>query len=839
MGQVMRATAPGEAVQRLRAGMAALWVLASCATATAQSLETSPHLKNLSPAGTRSYLTEGWGTLEFALSNPTAHDMETRVLTFYAGAPGSQYGRDVWVPAKATLWSWFCIGPPPGPPDRSVVELKSLLYDRTGGQEHLYRSREGQPLHSDLVSFYRREPGTTVLLDADLADGSQVPMSPLDEARAKDVRDLVRVFRDRLGLSARVNVIKQRFLPVAAEAWEGTDHFVLGSNRIAADLAGQGALREWLQRGGRLWVLLDLVEPETVATLLGDRLDLRVVNRASLMRLHVRSAPANPNRAEAPARELEEPVDFVRVLPPPQMQILYTVDGWPAAFLTEVGHGRVLFTTLGARGWMRPRTVNDPQSTYREFPRLPVASLPFDFLTGELEPQPDRLSFTPDDLRPFVTEQISYKVVGRDTVLLVFGLFFLVLSVATFALGRRGSLAHLGWLGPTLALVAAAIFVGLGERSRGAVPPTLAVAQIALAAPGLDEVPLTGFLAVYQPSGGTASVGAEQGGQFELEMAGLEGRAHRRVQTDLDRWHWENLDLPAGVRMGPFRHTVRTREPLSARVRFGPEGLEGQVASGPFRQLEDLLLWTPEQHAWAVRLATDGSFRAGANDELAAGQFLAGGLLNDRQRARLGVYEKLRAASQARPSADRSLLLAWAEPVAMHFTLAPQARLTGSALLAIPLRFERTSPGTRVTIPAAFVDCQRITGDGQPIPFATESRSATNLRLRFQIPASVLPLVVESARLTLKLYAPWREVVVSAFADGDAVPLRHLTSPFGVEQVEIEDPRLLKPDEQGALYVHLAVGEMRGDNAGQDLWRFSVPALEVRGRTLEPEGSRQ
>ena len=35
---------------------------------------------------------------------------------------------------------------------------------------------------------------------------------------------------------------------------------------------------------------------------------------------------------------------------------------------------------------------------------------------------------------------------------------------------------------------------------------------------------------------------------MELETGGLEGSVFRRVQTDLGRWHWENLRLPAGMR---------------------------------------------------------------------------------------------------------------------------------------------------------------------------------------------------------------------------------------------------------------------------------------------------
>src|SRR5206468_3796741 len=135
--------------------------------------------------------------------------------------------------------------------------------------------------------------------------------------------------------------------------------------------------------------------------------------------------------------------------------------------------------------------------------------------------------------------------------LFVFGFFLLLLTGATLGLGRRAWLEHLGWLGPAIALGAAGVFVGLGELSRSAVPPTVAFAQFVHAVPGVDEVQASGLLAVYQPSLATAPVGAEQGGDFELDFAGLEGRDLRRVQADVDCWHWENLELPAGVRPAP------------------------------------------------------------------------------------------------------------------------------------------------------------------------------------------------------------------------------------------------------------------------------------------------
>src|SRR5204862_1296958 len=109
------------------------------------------------------------------------------------------------------------------------------------------------------------------------------------------------------------------------------------------------------------------------------------------------------------------------------------------------GRGRVLFTTLGARGWMRPRTPQDPPSKYPEFPRLSVATLPFEFLAAELYPQTERPPLADDDLRAYVTEQIGYAVVGRPAVFVVFGAFFVALAAAVMLLGRRSLLEHLGW----------------------------------------------------------------------------------------------------------------------------------------------------------------------------------------------------------------------------------------------------------------------------------------------------------------------------------------------------------------------------------------------------------
>jgi hypothetical protein len=819
-----------------------LTLLAAGAAAAQPAKPEVPALRSVSAAGVRSYMTESPGTLGFRLTNPTGADVTLRVLTSYTVDPDRQYGRDAWVPAHASLSSWFPVGaPPPRAPGRVSVELKSLLYEKKADGTHLLPEPGGQPYHEHLMRFQRHEPGTAVLLDAELDDGTWKP-TPRDEARARDVRDLVRAFRECQGLSEYVGWVRERHLPPAPEAFDGVDHFIVASDRLADDVAGLQGLRGWVQRGGQLWVMLDLVGPRTVAGLLGDEPGPQVVDRVGLTDIPVRNAPGNATRNGDRGLEVEEPVEFVRVLLPPGRSALYTVHGWPAAFVAEVGRGKVLFTALGARGWMRPRRRNDARSPFPSFPDQPMARDPLWFVATALRAGANRPVFAEADVRPYLSEQIGYAVVGRGTALLVFGGLFLGLSAAAVVLGRHARREHLGWLGPALALAGVAAFVVLGERARSAVPPTLALAQVVDAAPGVAEVQLSGRLAVYQPAAADAAVGADRGGEFELDTGGLEGRVLRRVQTDLDRWHWENLPLTAGTRAGRFRYTARTGAPVAAWLRFGPDGADGRVTAGPFEPLEDALINTAGPRQLAVRVAADGAFRVGAADLLPAGQYVAGGLLTDRQRDRQRLYAKLFADPEAPFLAGRRLLLAWAGPLDPRFTLGPQSTLAGSALLALPVQFERTPPGTAVTVPGPFLDYVRVDENGRHMRPVTQSADAVDLRLRFQLPASVLPLRVERARLTFRLDAPGRAVTVSGYAGGTAVEVRRLDGPAGEYQIDIDDPRLLQPDALGGLALNLTIGAgPKPLDPGRVGWKLASVDLEVRGRTFgrtEDRGSR-
>src|SRR4029077_9983363 len=137
----------------------------------------------------------------------------------------------------------------------------------------------------------------------------------------------------------------------------------------------------------------------------------------------------------------------------------------------------------------------------------------------------------------------------------------------------------------------------------------------------------------------------------------------------------------------------------------------------------DVIVAMPGQNILAVQLGAGGKFTAGQNDVLAPREFIGGIIFNDEKRRHRAVYQKLLQAPEPHGRIDDSspftdqmrkrltypakpMLLAWAAPFDMQFTLPQDAQSVGSALLAIPLSFDRATPGTRMLIPSACLTYQ-------------------------------------------------------------------------------------------------------------------------------------
>jgi hypothetical protein len=818
----------------------------------------------LIPGGGRSLATESWAIYNFGLTNPTDTDRRGRVLLAFDGKPNVQYGRDAWVPARSILWTWMLVGPAPPQPSQIRRDLQFSLYDRRDGQDHLLLPPPGQErTRSRSIIYEKRQPTTALLFDEDLSEWVDQGQLPQPQTSAEQVIQFVRTFRASIHLSERIALIGAGSLSPIPEGLDGIDHLVITSDRLPSDPAGLLALRQWLEQGGRIWVMLDRVRPETIAPLLGRNLDFHVVDRVGLTSFQVESqSVARSNRAE-PKQEREQPVDFVRVLLPAQERVLHTINGWPVWFERQVGRGKIFFTALGAPGWYRPRTARDSASPYSGFPSLPIPLNAFELFAEAIQGPVGNNPFQVDSFQTPLTEQIGYSIVSRGRVSLVFGSFLLVTLVlglipprkagANGDVKRSGGLSAIwrpptfrypelfGWLGPAAALGATVVFVGMGHSSRHAAAPTVGVAQVVDGLPGHEEASVQGLLAVYRPDPGPVNLRADRGGFFDLDMAGTEGQERRLVVTDMDAWHWEHLDLPAGVRLAPFHGTVSTNLPITAIAHFGPDGLEGKFNAGPFRDPGDALI-SPAgigERNLAVRLRPDGTFSAGSPDVLPAGQYLASQLLtDDRQQRRRDLYEEFIKGRGAGRLDGRNVLLAWADPVDLHFTLADEPRQLGGALLVMPLQLERPLPGTRLTVPAPLIPVNRMVEGGLGRP-PQETSLAMDMDLRFQLPDEILPFRVEHARLATRIDAPARRVTVSGLASEKATELLRLESPLDQVHVDITDERFLHLDRDGGLHVQVAVSELleaarveQDPSLKKDSWRIDYLEMEVSGQAL-------
>ncbi len=333
-------------------------------------------MSGLSPVGPRTTVTEGWSTLQFDLRNLDTKGRDARVSVFYPERPDVQFARDVWVPAHASLTTWIAIGPAPKQKGEFGREIEAVLYERVDGAYRPVLPRADERVRSQAVPYLKREPTTALYTDFPPAEFGQTEPETLNP----DLVTLARIPRYYAGLSEDAVTV-----------------FIVAGNRLAQDPLGRAALRRWVQEGGCLWVMLDRVELAVVAAILGERSDLAIVDRVGLTTTRLYHSMEDPT--SEPLQEHEQPVSFVRVIPAARDRVLASVNGWPAAFSRRLGRGKVVFTTVGAGGWSRPRGGRDEVSHFSRFRDFPVPLASVTDLTDELYPKPEPNPLTPEVFR--------------------------------------------------------------------------------------------------------------------------------------------------------------------------------------------------------------------------------------------------------------------------------------------------------------------------------------------------------------------------------------------------------------------------------------------------------
>jgi hypothetical protein len=820
------------------------------------------------PGGIGVYRSEIWGQLNLDLVNPTDEPIELLASTFFESEPTLQYGRRTWIPPKSRLHSGHPLRMTRTGENRSV-NVRTLVMDARQQREVLVRSDSGA-LQFDSHLRVTNETSVTGFMEFLDPPVEAEPIFPDENAGASG--DLIATSRMATQRTRRMTLLHEEFLPPDEECFQALDQLVMANSLVLKDSAGLAATRRWLFGGGRLWVMLDQVDPQVLEQLLGDEFTCEVVDRVGLTTIHL-AVPDLGNKVVT-TRDYELPVEFVRV-EVSGVKVEYTVDGWPAAFWKNCGEGRLLITTLGPRGWMRPRTAADsapavaprrgrsedqpptPAATGEladlhtptRFAILdPMSNLASDFFGTR---QPPLLPSTV--LEPVTREYVGYAIPSRPAILGLLLGFSVALMVLGTWLRRQSRLEFLGIIGPGIALAISVILVLLGRQQRNSVPATVANLQFVQAIAGTDDVQISGVVGLFSADTGTATIGVQKGGLLLPETSGLEATTRRMVWTDHDVWQWENHPESAGLRSATFQTAADFPERLEAHATFGPEGLVGRMHLPAASRPTDALLATRDGRI-GVELRGDGTFAAHADKVLANEQFVSASLLSDEQDRRRRLLHQLLANPDRRDFPSAPHLFVWTEPWDVGFRFGENRRSLGSALLAVPVKLQRPSVGTQVRIAPPFLPYHGAVGpDGSPPTGWWDSQrhqwiekaAPSETWLRFQIPAVLLPVAIERGQVTVQVNGPVKKLALGGLDQKTKtmLPLKMWTDPVGSLSFEITDPSLLTVSQDGGLLLHVSAGET--DPSEQPLtddlqsslksyWQIESLNLELMVKTIAP-----
>ena len=542
---------------------AALWpLLAGPSSAHAQEQPPIRLRGSIVAGGIGAFSENRWALVRATVQNHTDEAQELRLIYAFNNEPDRQFVRRTWLPPQSQRVVIWPSRLAEVPPDDKSAEGRAMV------------------LQADREISFDDEPGTVIVS----RDRALTAMVSGGDSAGDIATDGVIAARLAAGLERRLSYTTQleRNGPRYTLGWDPADVVAFASPSVDLDASQRQALRRWLRGGGTLWVMADMMRADDLERLLGDDWRVAEVDRVGLNEVRydwpagARQRPGDSDEPPSPV-VTEQPVRMVRVVAP-DYHVLMSVRGWPALMEREVGGGRIVVTTVNARGWVAPEATRALQTIADcIYPTTSMIAAPAaeaaDVATG------------------FIDAQIGYEVASRPVVAGVLGAYVLLFLVVGLILLARGKGERMGPIGITFALLAAITLAGIGLASRGKVEPTNATLQLVRVDPGSSVVTVTGTMGMFAPFEREATLASRRGGWAWPSGAAGGGSKRRLMWTDLDYWTWERLDLSGGkAQRMDFATTAEFSVPNEPALRFGPEGLTGEFRHDPAISLQDMVL---------------------------------------------------------------------------------------------------------------------------------------------------------------------------------------------------------------------------------------------------------
>jgi hypothetical protein len=810
--------------------------------------------------GVLNYVPGQWGDLQLRLENNSDTARDLLCSSYFGDQSTLQFGRQIWIPPHSRLnLSHPVLLPPIDQLKSGVAEVRSLVIDKSSGQEVLLKNDGGQLLHERSLLVNSTERKTAVIAGW-----------RSEETPPEDALDLIVAGRVNQALNTQLTVLTGQFLPSDEASLKCYDHIVLMENRLQDDFAALTSLRRWLHAGGRLWIMLDRTDPVLIERLLGDDYACHLIDRVDLTTVKIDTAASllAPDGKPGETLEYTEPVQLSRIAAS-GMTVKNTVDGWPAAMTASFGEGRVLVTTLGARAWIRPNADATPGATppaassangssatppaadsllSRTSKFIPVS--PMEDLAAFVLGQRTEEPISRESLESLAQEFIAYEIPSWTLIVSIMSGFLVLLALQGVWLSRAQKLEHFGWIGSLTAIAFGIVLTGIGFVNRYGVPETVASVQFAQTISGTDDMRSEGIIGVFRREPSTVPVGTVHGGRFWPDMTGQEGSTRRMVTTDLGTWRWEGLSQPSGLRLYPNESSRLVPDRVTVEATLNSDGLVGRL-TGTIEGTTDTIVATRHGRL-AVKLTGDGQLAAPASGVLEAGQYLDAAFLGDVQDRRQRILKQMFENAKWRDSLVRPHMLVWLKNWEHGFQLGEKLEQHGETLMSIPFELTRPALGTDFVIPSPLISYASCLAPDGSLPAGAwddklgewQERSGANTTwLRFLVPQTLLPLKATKAKLNLKVSGDMGQIEILGAKEATELVLQTRKSPAGSISFEIEDPAALEVSPDGGIRLGFRAGLVPDPTAEapvdlmagntKSYWRIESLSLELSGVTTD------
>lgn len=762
------------------------------------------------------------------LENPGKQRAEGRVIVTAAELPNLRCVRNVVVEAGKSEQFELTIPVPHDPSQIEQLSLTATVYVREGSREVILE-RNGAPVVSTLQLFRNEGRIFGMALEPEVPPQPEWywPRSPT--SLSYEFAIAARVDADSTKIAASYET---QSLPLSQVHWNSFDIFVIADPAPLKDPAAVQALQEFLERGGRVLIMLDKVHTSLVRPLLGLGQSCEEVDRIELNDLTIEvEADANKLSKENRSISSDVGITMARILQTGG-RVTHHAEGWPIAMSMDIGYGQLCLTTLDSSVWIRPREKQKSNLPYQQC-NYETRLWAENFAISSFVPRSDLPLTKPTD---YPLKLVGNPVVPKSWVAAALLGFCGLLTCTGVFFAYVGRMTLLGVVAPCIAILASIALMISANWVRRDIPESVSRLQL------VDIGGNGKFASIREQASVYLATAADM--QCDSKFDGIMRTANGAgslVIKDFQDWHVADSNWPPGAWRYDMEYVIPTEE-LIVKGRLSSDGLELILPDALPSSLQDPILSYVTGDPLLCEVIEAG-LRANTQHTVDQDRWITGAIISDEQQRRSEIYRQFFEPNKLlrRPG---SRLYGWTNTWPGS-NWSRKLKEQGSALVSLPVVLVRPTNGEEVFVPHGLVQVQRrfstsnLTSafDDVTGKWRDEVAMASDVDVDFVLPEVLVPIELKSIEFAIDITAPQRTVTVNAITDSGSVQIIKLDSPSIPWKQTITDPAILKAFQLGRLPVSISVSKLSSEGGGfgttsNVTWNIKYFHVGVRGQIL-------